>query len=1735
MDLPLTEKEIEFMEHYHTSTSMTENLIPLNENAPQTWSGDCDCIYLYPYQDMMQNFSYLVANDPELPPQENFNKKKGSGDCYSIGSRNTGKCEYVENECQLADGSIKKFGDLIETTQNVISFNDKSLKLEKDKACFKDNGIKPCYKIMLHSGKEIIVTENHPLYTNEGWTQLKNINEDMMIATPRSIDIKSEIIIDDNEAKIIGYLLGDGSCTTSSISIANIHKELIDEIYELGKYFDCKVRTNDDSHFFSKKTIPAIRRGVGIRNNIHNIVIKYNINKLSKQKTIHPDIFMWSNKSIALVLNRLFACDGHVNKRDNFFEITLASEKMIQQIQTLLLRFGIHSNYNYKKAKCGEKYFDAWRLYVDADVNKLLNVIGIKSKDQITLNYKEFETSDVLPKNLISQYRHELDKPCLLNDKRIRGFSRNKVSSLCNDWYHPNLFKLSNSDIYWEWIDKIEFVGDLPTVMVSVEKNHTYISNNIISHNSFILKIDVLLTWIHKVREGCLASFDQKHLSKVTDPISSYLESHPFAKIFHLRKGNTQSINRKHGGLRAISEHGCLIESANEKIEGNNPGTDFQGKHYETFWYEEASFMSKRGTDQRIDAGSSLGYIIRPSGIPDLRIGSPLTQILQDKKLKRWIWRLPQMVRPDWSDEMREKRIAEYNGESCFDTKTEVLTNNGWKNYLTISEDDMVLSMNPETKYADYYKIKEIHEYDYNGDLNYYDGLKLNFAITDNHKLLYQTTKKGLRLESLKNLTNHNNKQEKSIVTGIQEFCRNCGKKLDLKTKRQKHFCSHKCNHSFYKKTFDANLQKVYIPNFFKFKGKNKKFIEFKTDVCNAKNHKIKMEDWLQFLGWWLAEGSISNTKRYKKNGEIYYSNTINVSQTKKYNLKEISDVLIRMGFTGKYNHLSFAFHFNSKAIVEHLKKECYKGDLIRVKTVYNCYNKKIPNYVYDLSPRLLNIFLDAFNKGDGDAKRQKYYTTSIQLANGLQELIYKAGNSAIIKKLKSKTIFGVAYELNERKYKQKGSFCRFNKIQRKHYTGKIWCLEVEPHHNFFIRRNNRCHFTGNSAGYKLNVLAETIEGAEGFWDIARLKENSYKPSRRVKYFEINKENFPNFRQNIIVERPAGTEQVFICSDIGYSGSPSQLIIIFKIGEKYKYMYNISMFKLIHNEQAEVVKWLYDVLGRAFIATDATGDNGAIIDDLFKEGIPQEHLLKVFFNANIEVGFEVDENGKILKDTHGNPLMKKANTLDWSMSELEKIMYSGITEIPQDENFFEEFNSYYVRMTGTRKSYGTSTTDHKHQSIPKDEIVLCKINDKIRVSTIEQISSNYPYKKFEVPTFKKGKLSWENATVYKEKNKTNTIYDFHLTPGAYVKTTGGHSMLVWNDIEQKLVEKQAKDVKVGDLLLNINAPLLETIETKYKKLDYSIYNRSLKQFDTIKIDVNEKLAYLLGMYCAEGCRTSRKDASIIYIGDDKNLADKILKNTTDYFNQYSSSRGRVDIRKEGTRVSPTIVSKSDLYIVTYNGQGVCKLFDEHCGHLAKNKKVPDVIFESPKNIINAYLRGLYDGDANKFDCLTTISRLLANGVYTLNSLLGKYSSIHSITNKCNSIEYYIKQGTRDGYYRNIPLDAFEEKYSQTCGKTLNRDKLENADYKFCNKFLKNKGILDKIQDFNFLKVKDIKIYEYNDYVYDLCVPNTENFVAGVGNIIVHNSFQCFAICRFFNEFNLLKNKSKKKRCYGVIS
>ncbi len=237
------------------------------------------------------------------------------------------------------------------------------------------------------------------------------------------------------------------------------------------------------------------------------------------------------------------------------------------------------------------------------------------------------------------------------------------------------------------------------------------------------------------------------------------------------------------------------------------------------------------------------------------------------------------------------------------------------------------------------------------------------------------------------------------------------------------------------------------------------------------------------------------------------------------------------------------------------------------------------------------------------------------------------------------------------------------------------------------------------SIAYKLNVIGEIIEGAEGFWDIERLKKKALDKDRRIKQFDIDKKKFKNFKQHIILSR-IPSQQIFVCADIGAGARPTEIIILFFDGKKYKLVYNITLNKLTSREQAEIFAYIYEKMGGCFISIDATTDYG-IIEYLKKDypSIANKHLFPIDLRKNIEMQFETDERtDRVLRDKKGKPIIKKMVAIDFAMQQLEDLFYEGKIQIPLDNKFFKEFSGFKVLQTGLRKSYGSSTTDDYHQA-----------------------------------------------------------------------------------------------------------------------------------------------------------------------------------------------------------------------------------------------------------------------------------------------------------------------------------------------------------------------------------------------------------------------------------------------------
>lgn len=734
---------------------------------------------------------------------------------------------------------------------------------------------------------------------------------------------------------------------------------------------------------------------------------------------------------------------------------------------------------------------------------------------------------------------------------------------------------------------------------------------------SYLIKIDVLLSIIKGIVEGCVASCDAKHLKNITEPIASFLEAHKFLKIFHLRDSRKKTVVRS--PLTVLTEHGSLIKSANEKIDSNNPGTQFHSMHYETFWYEEFSYHTDDGFKKRVDSGSSLGNIERVSGIPDLRIGSPMTKILNISRLKNWIWRLPQYCIAENSKIL----MADYSTKNIQDV------NIGDK-ILSITEKQPFRIVEAEVENKVFTGIK---------DTVVLENKTNKLEITSDHKIFAKTNpwdknwkswdefKSHYLTYSIPNYVEDYKKYYEGMFLGLLE----CEGSFTTRNNRPFYSIGQKSE----KDTLEFLLNYLNIKHTKYFDNNDKDFAYFYLKSCEREyikflydNLELSKDRLLGFIvGFVIGDGCVHFNAKTKHRDLV-------IAQKNKCKILEKVLSLLNIRYTK----------------CKHGSNECFKYLISYLDLpIYAPFSKKAQIYQKMIKGQSLLPF-----------RRTKIYKTENNKSR-VWDLTTTSGtfiaNGFIVHNCRS--------DWSEQTKQEKIEF----------YGGE------------------------SSSAYKVNVEAEIIEGAYGFWDMKRLKQKCLREGQRVKYFEIHKDFFHDFENRLIVERLAGTEQVFICADIGGQASPTEIVIIFKVGDKYKYIYNISLFKLIQKEQAKVFKFLYDKLGTAFIAIDATCDNGVIIDYLFDAGIPQEHLLKVFFNKNIEVGFELDENGNAQRDKNGELVMKKARTIDWAMQELEKIIYDGKIEIPIQEKFLKEFNGFICKQTGMRKEYGSTTTDHLHQAM----------------------------------------------------------------------------------------------------------------------------------------------------------------------------------------------------------------------------------------------------------------------------------------------------------------------------------------------------------------------------------------------------------------------------------------------------
>lgn len=359
----------------------------------------------------------------------------------------------------------------------------------------------------------------------------------------------------------------------------------------------------------------------------------------------------------------------------------------------------------------------------------------------------------------------------------------------------------------------------------------------------------------------------------------------------------------------------------------------------------------------------------------------------------------------------------------CFDDKTEILTNSGWKLFKDLSKTETVATINSRG-FLEYQKPTRYIKYRWKGDLLSIENEQVNFAVKPKHNLYLKKQRKDFALH----------KAEDVYGLTYLEFKRDA----NWKGKRRRLWEIPEVTKEWFagRPQYKKSKQQHYIKKYPK--------------------QKVELKSFLEFLGLYIAEGCVS-----KQHSSWY--NTVRIGQNKGRVFDRILFLLDSLGWEYKIypsyqkGCKCYEIRLYNVQLATHLSDICGVGSR----------NKKIHKKILSLNRQLLRHLFDGLMAGDGGGGY--YSTASKQLADDFEELLLKigyAGRRKIKEAKKFMSLNGHEYNgsklyiisINRKKLTPKIKKRDWKKIP---YNGDVYCVSV-PNKTVYIRRGETSIWAGN-------------------------------------------------------------------------------------------------------------------------------------------------------------------------------------------------------------------------------------------------------------------------------------------------------------------------------------------------------------------------------------------------------------------------------------------------------------------------------------------------------------------------------------------------------------------------------------------------------------------------------------------------------------------------------------------------
>jgi DNA polymerase-3 subunit alpha len=514
------------------------------------------------------------------------------------------------------------------------------------------NGIKPVYRLRTLSGREIQATGNHPFKTLSGWVNLEDLKPGDRVAQSRVLQTSSSTSWPEHELIVLAGLLSEGNtCHPANLFFYNNDDELIEDFAWAAEQFpntaariSCYDGVRKEVCLKRARRVPwnspefEANRYSGARLWAEQLVI---LHKSVTQKALPDAVFELCDADIELFIGRLWSGDGSMSLKHTTLYYATSSEQLADGLTRLLMRLGIHARIHKKAFRYRNQIKPGYAVHLVGTQSLqrfaervLPHVIGREQDCRALIEHVnavgEKTSRDTIPadvRKIVNAARqdqgmtwNELEAASGCSMKEFtgngsankKGFRHGIIARLANTLEEPQLDALANSDIVWDEIESIEYVGDFDTYDLQVEEHHNFVAEGLVVHNSHSAAYALLsyhTAWLkhHYPAEfmAAVLSSDMDNTDKVVGLIEDChkqnLAVHPpdiNQSVYQFSVHDPKTVIYGLGAIKGVG--GAALDGIIEEREANGPFKDL----YDFCKRNDTRKVNRRVMEALIKAGA---------------------------------------------------------------------------------------------------------------------------------------------------------------------------------------------------------------------------------------------------------------------------------------------------------------------------------------------------------------------------------------------------------------------------------------------------------------------------------------------------------------------------------------------------------------------------------------------------------------------------------------------------------------------------------------------------------------------------------------------------------------------------------------------------------------------------------------------------------------------------------------------------------------------------------------------------------------------------------------------------------------------------------------------------------------------------------------------------------------------------------------------------------------------------